>query len=106
MKVSKSTACTLKELVPRKIPQLRFLIGKNIQVGGPIGQTRKHCCGNIVSYQFFAMFSRVGKHLETLVRNIGKHQMFLNSLGNIFASREVNFVSATMFPSVGKQGNI
>ena len=24
--------------------------------------------------------------------------MFLNSLGNIFASREANFVSATMFP--------
>jgi hypothetical protein len=54
----------------------------------------------------FAMFHRVGKHWETLVRNIGKHQMFLNSLGNIFASREANFVSATMFPRVGKQGNI
>jgi hypothetical protein len=26
------------------------------------GQTRKHCCGNIVSYQCFAMFPRVGKH--------------------------------------------
>jgi hypothetical protein len=32
--------------------------------------------------------------------------MFLNLLGNIFASREANFVSATMFPRVGKQGNI
>ena len=41
-----------------------------------------------------------------LVRNIGKHQMFLNLLGNIFASREANFVSATMFPRVGKQGNV
>jgi hypothetical protein len=29
------------------------------------------------------MFPRVGKHLETLVRNIGKHKMFLNSLGNM-----------------------
>jgi hypothetical protein len=28
--------------------------------------------------------------------------MFLNSLGNIFASREENFISATMFPRVGK----
>jgi hypothetical protein len=32
--------------------------------------------------------------------------MFLNSLGNIFASREANFVFATMFPRVGKQGKI
>jgi hypothetical protein len=31
------------------------------------------------------------------VRNIGKHKMFLNSLGNIFASREANFVSAQCF---------
>ena len=31
--------------------------------------------------------------------------MFLNLIGNIFASREANFVSATMFPRVGKQGN-
>ena len=28
--------------------------------------------------------------------------MFLNSQGNIFASREAKFVSATMFPQVGK----
>ena len=32
--------------------------------------------------------------------------MFLNFLGNIFASREANFVSTTMFPEVGKQGKI
>ena len=32
--------------------------------------------------------------------------MFLIFLGNIFASWEANFVSATMFPEVGKQGNI
>ena len=63
---------------------------------------RKHC----FLYQCFAMFPRVGKHQETLVRNIGKHQMFLNLVGNIFASREANFVSATMFPRVGKHGNI
>jgi hypothetical protein len=86
------------------------------------GQTRKHCCGNIVSYQCFAMFPRVGKHWETLVRNIGKHQMFLKLVGNILlpgkqilfpqqcfqrwanmetfeeTSRITN-VSATMFPS-------
>jgi hypothetical protein len=30
------------------------------------------------------------------VRNIGKHQMFMNLLGNIFASRKANFVSGTM----------
>ena len=32
--------------------------------------------------------------------------MFLNLSGNIFASQEANFVSATMFPGVGKQGNM
>ena len=31
---------------------------------------------------------------------------FLNLLENIFASWEANFVSATMFPELGKQGNI
>ena len=33
-------------------------------------------------------------------------KMFLNLLGNIFASGEANFLPATMFPEVGKQGNI
>ena len=33
-------------------------------------------------------------------------KMFLNLLGNIFDSWEVNFVSATMSPEVGRQGNI
>ena len=33
-------------------------------------------------------------------------KMFLNLLGNIFASWETNFVSATKFPEVGKQRNI
>ena len=32
--------------------------------------------------------------------------MFLNLLGNIFASREANFFSATMFPRVGKQKHL
>ena len=32
--------------------------------------------------------------------------MFLNFVENIFASWEGNFVTATMFPEVGKQGNI
>jgi hypothetical protein len=31
--------------------------------------------------------------------------MFLNSLGNIFASWETNFVSTTMLPRVGKVAN-
>ena len=43
------------------------------------GQTRKHCFRN---------------------------KNFLNLSGNIFASQEANFVSATMFPGVGKQGNM
>ena len=33
-------------------------------------------------------------------------KMFLNFLGNIFASWEANLVFATMFPEVGKQGNV
>ena len=33
-------------------------------------------------------------------------KMLLNLLGNIFASWEASFVSATMFPEVDKQGNI
>ena len=33
-------------------------------------------------------------------------KLFLNLLGNIFASWEANFVSTTMFPDVGNQGNI
>ena len=33
-------------------------------------------------------------------------KMFLNLSGNIFASREANFVSATMFPEVGKLRNM
>ena len=72
-------------------------------VTGPLspGQTRKHC--------FLPMFRHVSQSGQTLGNtgeNIGKHQMFLNLLGNIFASREANFVSATMFPRVGKQENI
>jgi hypothetical protein len=33
------------------------------------------------------MFPRVGKHQETLVRDIGKHQMFLNLVGSKFCFR-------------------
>ena len=33
-------------------------------------------------------------------------KLFLNLLGNIFASWQANYVSATMFPEVGKQENI
>ena len=45
--------------------------------------------------------------LETCGQTIvSATKMFLNLLGNIFASREANFVSATMFPGMGKQGNM
>jgi hypothetical protein len=47
-----------------------------------------------------------GNNVSATKITLGKHQMFLNLVGNIFASREANFVSATMFPWVGKQGNI
>jgi hypothetical protein len=37
---------------------------------------------------------------------LGKRQMFLNLIGNILVSREAKFVSATIFPRVGKWENI
>lgn len=45
----------------------------------------------------------VGNDLS-LAGNI--REMFSNQLGNIFSSWVENFVSATMFPKVGKQKNI
>ena len=47
----------------------------------------------------------IWKHVGKL-GNIGSGiKMFLNFLGNIFASWEANIISATKFPVVGKQGN-
>ena len=58
------------------------------------------------------MFRHVFQGGQTLGHNVsatkialGKHEMFLNLIGNISASREVNCVSATMFPRVGKHRN-
>ena len=58
------------------------------------------------------MFRHVSQGGQTLGNNVsatkitpGKHEMFLDLIGNIFASREANFVSATTFPRVGKQGD-
>ena len=48
------------------------------------------------------IWNRVGK----LGNIVFATKMFLNFLGNIFGSWEANFVSATMFPEVGKQRNI
>jgi hypothetical protein len=59
--------------------------------------------GNIVAETLFRHVSQSGQTLGNISE---KHHMFLNLVGNIFASREANFVSATMFPRVGKQGNI
>jgi hypothetical protein len=53
--------------------------------------------------QCSAMFPKVDKHKQYF--RIGKHEMFLNLIGNISASREANCVSATMFPRVGKHRN-
>ena len=46
------------------------------------------------------------EHVGKLGNNVSATEMFLNLLGNILAFWEANFVSATMFPEVGKQGNI
>ena len=47
-------------------------------------------------------FENVGK----LGNIVSATKMFLNLLENIVASWKANFVSATMFSEVGKQGNI
>ena len=45
------------------------------------------------------MFPRVGKHWETLVRNIGKHQMFLKLVGNILLpGKQILFPQQQLFP--------
>ena len=48
----------------------------------------------------------LGNNVSATKITLGKREMFLNLIGNVFASREANIVSATMFPRVGKQGNI
>ena len=58
---------------------------------------RKHnvsCAGNIRT------------HMGKLGNIVSATKMFLNFLGNISASWEANFVFATLFTEVGKQGNI
>jgi hypothetical protein len=57
------------------------------------------------------MFCHVSKSGQTLGSISEKHRETSNvseiAIGNIFASsREANFLSATMFPRVEKQGNI
>ena len=44
--------------------------------------------------------------LETYGNIPAATKMLMNLLGNICASWEANFVAATMFPEVNKQGNI
>ena len=50
----------------------------------------------------FLSWKLVGK----LGNIVSASKMFLNLLGNIFASRKANFVSAKLFPGVGKLGNM
>ena len=48
-------------------------------------------------------------HAGNTCKHVGKsgnNKMFLNLFGNILASWDAIFVSATMFPEVGKQRNI
>jgi hypothetical protein len=56
------------------------------------------------------MFRHVSQSGQTLGNISEKHRETSNvsefAIGNIFASWEANFVSATMFPRVGKHGNI
>jgi hypothetical protein len=65
---------------------------------------------NVAETCFLPMFRHVSKSGQTLGNISKKHGETSNvsefAIGNIFASRETNFVSATMFPRVGKHGNI
>ena len=51
-------------------------------------------------------FFTVERHVGKLGNIVSATKMFLNLLRNISASWEANFVSATMFHEVDKQGNI
>jgi hypothetical protein len=48
---------------------------------------------------------KLGNNVSATKIALGKHEMFLNLIGNISASREANCVSATMFPRVDKHRN-
>ena len=48
----------------------------------------------------------ISKRVGKLGNIVSTTKMFLNLLGNIFASWKINFVTATMFLEVGKQGSI
>ena len=45
-------------------------------------------------------------HVQSTGNIVSAAKIFLNLLGNIFASWEANFVSGTMFSEVGKQEDI
>ena len=48
----------------------------------------------------------IWKHVGKLGNFVSVTKVFLNLLGNIFASWGANFVYAKMFPELGKQGNM
>ena len=66
----------------------------------------KHCLNMPNGENNVSRVGNIWKHVGKLGNIVSATKMFLNLLGNIFASWEANFVSATMFPEVGKQGNI
>ena len=85
-------------------------------------QTRKHNCGNIVSYQCFVMFPSVDELGNIFVRNIGSlcfvcyklrgklgntvsaSKMSLNLFVNIFAFREAKFCFRSNVSQGGQTG--
>jgi hypothetical protein len=80
-----------------------FCVSFNNLTGLAVLMESAHC--------FLPMFRHVSQSGQTLGNISEKHRETSNvsefaRLGNIFASREANFVSATMFPRVGKQGHI
>ena len=66
----------------------------------------KHCFNVPNRENNVSCAENIWKHVGKLGNIVSATKIFLNLLENIFAAREANFVSATMFPKVSKQGNI
>jgi hypothetical protein len=85
-----------------------YLILKNIWNGKALGKLGNTVAETLFPANVSPCFPRWANTRKQCFRNknrTGKHEMFLNLIGNISASREVNCVSATMFPRVGKHRN-
>ena len=66
----------------------------------------KHCFNMPNQENNVSLDGNIWKYVSKLGNIVFATKTFLNLLGNIFASWEVNFVSATMFPEVDRHRHI